>query len=397
MFIDKPPYNGKKDPGEISYSDSFTVSYTSASYGTGSIDFPASANGAYSLNTLLADTYAVRFILPTNSPYRFTYPLTPFNALIASIGSSAGSCVYPTGSSDALCTSGTNCTSAGAGCSGGITNLNAGVTTDKLAWFQSIGSDMRWDRGFNDVLPSITTYASLPGAGGMPGIIFSGPITPNLGPSIDYKASNPENWKVWGNTSDTLDIFTAPIATSYDVLKSKVESLGITPNAITSVTFPNGITQGVYKTDNNGLNINAPVVFGSGNFGAGKFIILVEGDLNINKNITVPSGSTVIFSASRDITIDSSVTQIQGLYSANRNFTVNGISNCPGTVDNPLNVAGTAVVNAGRSGGSFVNNRNLCGGNNTNPSVSFIERPDFLLNYPSIIQQTTRTWQEGTP
>jgi hypothetical protein len=162
-----------------------------------------------------------------------------------------------------------------------------------------------------------------------------------------------------------------------------------------------GLTNGVYSIDGD-LTLNDPLndpLNGTGyTFTGGKnFVILVKGNVYINEKILVDKGSTLVISASKDITVNSSVRQIEGLYSADGKFTINTASNCPGTPDIKLNVAGTVIANAGRTGGTFVNNRTLCGGNSTNPSVSFIERPDFILNYPSLVRQTTRAWQDVAP
>ncbi|MDP2672136.1 MAG: hypothetical protein Q8O68_01345, partial [Candidatus Daviesbacteria bacterium] len=176
------------------------------------------------------------------------------------------------------------------------------------------------------------------------------------------------------------------------------ESSGIHPE---SATINSSLAHGIYKTGN--LAIDSPIIFGPGNF-----IILVDGDLTINAKITVPVGSTAIFSVSGDIKVNSNLGEaatsdtptIEGLYSADRNFYTknpNVDNDCTGIPDKRLNVAGTVVANAGRSGGSFINKRDLCAGNTSNPSVSFIERPDFMLNYPSMVKQTTRSWQEVAP
>ena len=96
---------------------------------------------------------------------------------------------------------------------------------------------------------------------------------------------------------------------------------------------------------------------------------------------------------------------IEGLYSADNNFYAkwpNNINDCSGVADLRLNVAGTVIANAGRGmpghiSGTFVNNRTLCANNSTYPSVSFIERPDFLLNYPEMVKVSTKVWQEVAP
>jgi len=256
---------------------------------------------------------------------------------------------------------------------------------------------MRWDSGFNNFLPSSNIYASIPGSGGMPGIIFSGASTPSFGNG--QASSNPFNWQAGSPTYP--EVFTdthSLIPTSYGFLLGTAQKSGITPIPI--VSLADITTHGIYKVEGD-LNLAGADY----TFGAGNFIILVNGNLNINRRIKVPVGSTAIFSASGDIgvnsalgeTVSSTATTIEGLYSADNNFIADGNNNCAIGADLRLNIAGSAFANAGRAGGTFVNNRTLCGDNNSYPSVSFVERPDFILNYPAMVQQTTRTWQEIAP
>jgi len=260
-------------------------------------------------------------------------------------------------------------------------------------WIQTIGSDMRWD--IFGVFPypapsgqysSITNGTSL-----APGIIFTGIST------YFANASTPYDWKVGSPTYP--DLFTdthGNIPTSYAFLVSAAQALNISPTPInSSVDIPSvdSTNPGIYKT-NGGLTINSPVIFGSGNF-----VILVNGDLIINAKITVPVGSTAVFSVSGDISVAAVVGQIEGMYSADGNFTVKSISDCSlGQADAiGLNVAGSVIVNAGRNRGTFTNKRSFCSANLTTPSVSFTERPDFMLNYPSFVKQIPRAWQELAP
>ena len=361
--------NGKSS-GDSNYTGSVAIS---RSPNLGSF---ASFGGNYSFTELPQGQYAITFSgLPQG--LIFTYP---FSSLIVAVGPG---CSYPITSE--------------ASCSGNsIFNLNAGVTNLADAWFQSIGSDMRWDSGFTNTLPQ-NKYASILGTGGMPGIIFSGTSTPSFGSG--QASQSPFNWKV--GSFEHREVFTDThnlIPTSYRFLLETAQSAGITLTNIS--TLDSSIQHGIYKV-NGDLNLNGS----SYTFGPGNFIILIDGNLNINKKILVPVGSTAIFSAKGNITVNRAIGEpassttptLEGLYSADGNFVADGNSNCSITSDLRLNIAGTVVANAGRGGGTFVNNRDLCAGNAANPSVSFIERPDFLLNYPNLVQQTTRAWQDVAP
>ena len=381
-----------KSAGDSPYTTtSVTVTMFNNGTGTNYIANSSTSNGTYSSTLVLpAGQYAVTFsgLAAGDS---FTYPSS---SLIVNVGSP---CIYPV-TSESICASGdtgNNCTSSGAGCSGSISNLNAGVTSLKNPWIQSKGADLRWDNSLSPYLgvPPSGQSVSSDGTGGMPGIVFTGKTSP-----FGIQPVSSKNWQV-GSLSYS-DIFTEThslIPTSYRFLLETANSSGI---PITNIASIDGITHGIYKVEG-GLNLSgADYTFGSGNF-----VILVHGDLNINRRIRVPVGSTAVFSASGNITVnralgeastDGITTTIEGLYSADNDFVADGTNSCP-TIDKRLNVAGSVIANAGRGGGSFKNYRTLCGGNTSNPSVSFIERPDFMLNYPSLVRQTIRAWQDVAP
>lgn len=374
MFIDAN--SDTRSTGDSGYGGDVTIRVVNN--GTGSGYAVTRSIPVYVASNLPAGQYTVTFSEPLAAGYRFTYP--PPNPVNRSLIVTVGPSCSPSGP-EAVCNI------------GNVYNLNAGVTNFLQAWLQSIGSDMRWDSGFNNPLPS-GKYASIPAADGMPGIIFSGASTPNFGSG---QASQTYNWKV-GNSANP-EVFTQThslIPTSYRFLLETAQGSGITPAAIASVD--SSLAHGIYKTDGN-ITINTPVTFGSGNF-----IILINGNLTINSRIIVPVGSTAIFSAKGNITVNRTVGEgaasaaptIEGLYSADNNFIADGANNCP-TVDLRLNVAGSVIANAGRTGGTFANNRTLCIDNSSYPSVSFIERPDFILNYPSMVSQTARAWQDVAP
>ena len=149
-------------------------------------------------------------------------------------------------------------------------------------------------------------------------------------------------------------------------------------------------THGFYKADGD-LTLNNISAFTSN---VGNYVVLVNGNLLINKNITVNAGSTATFVVRGNTTIDKSVTILQGFFSTDQNFTVNGAGTCPGAADLPLNISGAVVVRAGLSG-VFTNQRDLC--DNTNPSVKFLERPDMILNAPRLLKQADKIWRELAP
>ncbi|OGG06738.1 hypothetical protein A2872_00300 [Candidatus Gottesmanbacteria bacterium RIFCSPHIGHO2_01_FULL_42_12] len=263
---------------------------------------------------------------------------------------------------------------------------------------------MRIDAGFTDIIPSgaFDPFASVPGAAGTPGIIFSGRQAPDFGAfggqasALNWKAGEFPFWK--------RDIYTDShnsVPTSYNFLttiaqSSEIPLVDLGPSCsggLLNCTLPGGLGHNIYHADGD-LNLNAY------NFPGGNqdYIILVKGDLTIKGNIDVPLGSTVIFSAKGKVTVNVSVTRIEGLYSADTDFKIAGTPLGP---DPRLFAEGTIVANAALSGGSFQNERNLgllgAINNGNTPSVTFVERPDFILNYPDFVKQEKRVWQEVAP
>ncbi|KKQ27943.1 MAG: hypothetical protein US43_C0025G0015, partial [Candidatus Levybacteria bacterium GW2011_GWA1_37_16] len=139
--------------------------------------------------------------------------------------------------------------------------------------------------------------------------------------------SNQFNWQV--GSFRHPDLFTtshALIPTSYTFLKETADGSGIFPKD--NIASLNDISaHGIYKAE--GLTVNEDYTFPENQ----NFIVLVNGNLTIKAKILVPVGSTVVFSASGDINISPSVGEIQGLYSADEDFTVDTASSCPGTAD----------------------------------------------------------------
>lgn len=277
------------------------------------------------------------------------------------------------------------------------TNINFGIT-NSTAWFQGVDGDMRLDGAFTDKLPS-GKKASENGSGGTPGIILTNGST-----DFGSGTASEKQWKVNNSTNPQL---TQPsfIRTSYSYLSSLANQSGSTdittvPNCSLSSCSLSSANNGIYKANGN-LTLNATT------FQSGKnFVILVAGELIINGNIIVPNGSTAVFSASGDIKVNSTVGEtspssatvnIEGFFSTDKNFILDGTNNCLQATDKRLNVSGAIVANASLSGGYFQNKRDLCGGNNGNPSLYIVQRVDFILNAPAFIRRTSSIWREVPP
>jgi hypothetical protein len=172
--------------------------------------------------------------------------------------------------------------------------------------------------------------------------------------------------------------------------------------SLSNCTLPAGLTRGVYRANGN-LTLNAHNFLVNNNY-----VFLINGDLTIQGSLRVPNGSTALFAANRDITVTSGVgstttalplpdAQLQGLFSANRNFVIQGINNCITGPDRMLNIEGAIVVNANGAGGALVNNRDLCGANPNAPSFTVRSRVDFLLNLPEFLMKRATVFREDAP
>src|SRR3989344_4722411 len=297
---------------------------------------------------------------------------------------------------------------------GNISNANFGINFAN-PWFSSRGVDLRVDDGFDD--PNIPTsaippYASLDGTGGMPGVIFSGNENADFGP---FGQASSRRWVV-GN-SLFPEVYTPPILntikTSFDYLSAIARKNALTPldlnsgarcgggGSISNCTLNLPNDPGLFIANGNLTIVNLSYTIPSNQ----DYVILVNGDLTLRGEIHVPIGSTVTFSAKGDIIVDrtvgspasSATPDLEGLYSADRNFITGGNDDCAIGPDLRLNIAGTIVTNASLLGGTLQKQRDLCAGNVSNPAVFITERPDFVLNSPLFIQSTQTIWQEVAP
>ena len=354
--------------------------------------------GDYLISGLTGGTYTISYTsLPVG--YQLTYPLNgppPSFSVTVGSGCSAG------GSNSASCDA-----------NGNITLLRYGIT-NSIPWIQTTGGDPYLGSGISNPIPdnnpSCGPYMSLRGAGGTPGIVFTGNGSVNLG--FGQASQNPDNWLVGQPPyTQTYTPKGTELKTSYNTMHQTALRSGITPTAlgnsecgaggIASCVLAANLANGVYIA-----NGNLTLTGASYTFPAGKdFVILVNGDLNIQTEVHVPIGSSALFTASGNINVASSVGEavtsstranVEGYNSADKSFYVQGIISCT-TADRRLNVAGSIAVNAALTGGSFVNQRDLCAGNLQCPASTVTERPDFVLNAPDFLKSARRIWQEIAP
>lgn len=408
------------------------VTFSIALYPAGTLKSTISTNGQYVLQGLQQGSYDVIYrSLPAG--YQLTYPRSGLVSQSVNVGSSCSE-----NSPDASCTP-----------EGDVQNLNFGII-DRTgaaggtpnAWIQGTGGDMRLDAGFvNPVpqsVPAATRFTSLAGSGGTPGVLYSADSNANFctgseTPPCQDRASSTQ-WVVGPLSSSALGTpgfrTSSGLRTAYNNLLSSASQKGIpvtplvdpenarcgtggTADCTLSATLPSG----VYSVNGN-LSLN------SYTFAAGQYVFLVNGTLTVKGNVLVPKGSSAVFSASQNIVIDKSVgnatistecnpnatptnCNLEGFYSADRQIIVDANpvplsgSKCPTGSDIRLHVAGALIANAqfNTVAGTewFENRRDLCTRNRQYPSVSFYERPDFLLNAPVAVRSANTISQEVAP
>jgi hypothetical protein len=278
-------------------------------------------------------------------------------------------------------------------------------------------------------------YASIPGSTSTtPGLIFTG----NGSAYFGQGSASLNNWLVGGtNYPETFGPINQGglVETSYSYLLSIAKQAGITPvdlssdasfcsfGGLTNCKLSSTLPHGIYIANDN-LTLTGggtppsytfPFVQSYG------YIILVHGNLTIQTRLLVPNGSTALFSASGNIIVDSSVGEtginsyetncipstvaggistgcdIEGVFSADQSFIIQGQNDCTIGADSKLNVAGNIITNAALNGGTFVNARDLCENDAYCPVFTIQTRPDFILNAPNFIKKTNSTWQELAP
>ncbi len=266
-------------------------------------------------------------------------------------------------------------------------------------------------------------FTSIPGSTSYsPGLIISGNNSYSfcLG-GVCPSRSSYTRWIVGGPANEEVftPVASGTIRTSYDYISTTALQSGITPSDLNAYCGSGGIANcnlspslpnGIYKANGNltlFANTDAPQTPTSYQFQTNKqFVILVNGDLKINGELKVQIGSTLLISAKGNITVDenvgttysSVVPSLEGFFSAGGSFDTGGNGgDCTRPKDKRLNINGAVVVNANGTGGSYINNRDMCEDNLQCPSYSIKWRPDFIFNAPEVIKHPTFIWQEVAP
>lgn len=332
---------------------------------------------------------------------------------------------------------------------GSLNNLNF-IQSDEIPHGGNFCTDQRFDSGFINPLPAnpangttcgtyyvngvsynlYNYYAEMCTNSNNPPIAYSGATNPFHG-TAGGQASSP-NYQV-GNTTypETYSpVQPGVIETSYEYLTGVAASSGIDLTdptrqlsnfcSLSSCNLPANLPDNIYVA-------NSDVTFNAYTFPLGKnYVFLIKGNLTINGNILIPTGSDAAFAVTGNIYVNptvgessmtSSAANIEGLYTTDQSFIINRNTTSPtcntdGTpIDLRLNIVGSVVVNATNTGGTFQNNRDFCiddltcpvyttGGEDGNPGGT---RPGagngltYILNAPLFIMHKNYFFQEVNP
>jgi hypothetical protein len=435
--------NGQLDAGEQPYKGIAPITICQGNQPGGcqtpyETIYTNSADGTFDTSSsnppLLPGSYTAIFTPP--SGYDAIFPKPPVAFFTVGNASTGNTC---TANAPA------DCTPDG---SGNVENLNFGIYNG-TAWMQVIGGDASGsyisNPGAGDITDRIPStadsacsggaYAVVNGEGGTHGIINTGAGGADFGQG---QAAAAQNWIVGGIGSGNYpDVYNMPLSeearTSYDNLSYLIGQSNVQTTPLDSYcgsggpsncqlptdtsTIPpgdnTGFISGVYTVKGD-LNLQGSGSPESYTFPAnGSYVILVSGKLTINTKVFVPgpdvngaNGSFVLFSVKGDIDVAPTVgddaytltPNLEGFYSTDNSFNVQGTNDCSSQPDLRLNVEGSIVVNAVTTNGGALNYaRDLCANSIKCPVLTVTERPDFVLDSPPFLMFPRRLWQEVAP
>lgn len=356
--------------------------FASGAQGTLNISSVGNRSGNFTVTGLLQNAYVITYNLG-NLPagWEITYPVPPAPLTNPSVQISLGDPCNEGNHLFAQCDTPSL---------GDISGVYFGIRQiPATPWFNGIGGDMRSDNTLVNRIPNgANKYFSERNSNQTAGVVFGNFVLSPL-TSQSPRISNSSNWLVIRPFSANI------IHTAYDSMQATLSKNGVW-NTRTNLSCTQSscilpaTLDGIYTSGD--LKITSDYDFNDGT----NVIIMINGNLEIQNDITVQPGSTVMFIVSGEIKVAPNVIEIQGIFSANERFFVEG--GTIGTGDDPLEIQGSVIANSGRSTGvNFTNERNLLSGNETTPSVQIIYRPDFVLNAPAYIKFSNYSIKEVAP
>ena len=224
-------------------------------------------------------------------------------------------------------------------------------------WWQVVDGDVTTEEDIISEVPSDNVFIA-DGAGGFPGV-------PVYGTSLDTVSGGISSLSWNANT-----------LTSQPRIWEDAYFEALIPDAVVG----NGDTYDGYEWN---IISNPTATLNTTNFGNRKVIYFIDGNLNIDGNITLDNGvGFFVAFVSGNITINPNVTNIEGMYLTDGTF------NTSGTI--AFNGRGSFVAYSG-----FNINRDLV--NDINPSEIFEFAPDQILLFPPNLMFKRTKWTEVAP
>ncbi len=267
---------------------------------------------------------------------------------------------------------------------GEVITRNIGLLPFVGGWWQVVGGSVHAEGGIGSMIPSKLTNDKLimADANGRDGLLSYGiNWTGNeLGIDSERKVSA-SGYRIM-NSYQSLRF-------DYDFYEVRMNIFPFTKWDGTDITFEDNDLNGyqIYKhTGDINLRYSGPT-------GTEKVILLVDGDVNVFTDLTVPEGAFLGIIAKGNINFDPSVANAQGWFVAeNINVPCKEVA---GVCDK------TDIQFAGE--GSFVGNmsinlqRDQGLANNSQPAEKFTYRPDFIVNIPTPMKVYTKKFSPFIP
>lgn len=282
------------------------------------------------------------------------------------------------------------------------------------SWFQTDQGDVRFTELTNP-LPLSTPQIYGSEDADNPGVFFSSDHGADLGVA-GASAVSTKGWLVDDEYGFNKKSINKPGTMSYSFYISKARREGVSINTITSIASsalipPSGADNQIFEfkgaaTISNPISIPNDV----------RVILLVDGDINIEDEISVGTNSLFILAASGNIVVSKEVgvestpasnlssktPNLEGIYTAEKGMTIDGENDCSTETDRRLNVSGALIANskspfASGEGGKIKLDRSLCDSNGKYPALYVASRLDFLVNLTDFYKTNYSKWTEEKP
>ena len=273
-----------------------------------------------------------------------------------------------------------------------------------VSWFQTTTGDVRMNNLSNNVPGG--KYASTDTNN--PSVFYSSNFVSEFGSGN----ASTKGWVVNDEYTYEEDSRNRNGAMSYSFYMNRIAQQNVTTNNIPGCAGGNcttgisNLATGAYHLNNGDLTLTSY----SHQAGA-RVLLLVNGDVVIQSNVSVPSGSLLIIAAKGNITVDKSIgstdpsvttTHLNGILTAEGDIIADG-DGCPsGAADRRLNISGALIANSVKpfqsgGAGSVVNNRSLCLEDRNYPSLYVSSRYDFITQLTDFYKTSYTRWREIAP